>query len=339
MKWIGSSKVSWQPEMTGDTTTAAYWLNWRVGLCAFWISCFMVVASVLIWRYECCKKPENEQTQEEKRGILYEDEAWRPCLKDIHPAWLLAYRVAAFILLLAMLVVNVIIDSGGIFYYYTQWTFTLVTVYFGLGSLLSVYGCYQYRNRVSGERTDPEQGVYIASTSRETVNAFNLEKNPVAHNERLVRQKAGALAYILQVIFQVNAGAVMLTDFVFWFVIVPFLAIKDYNLNLLLIGMHSINAVFLFGDTALNSLLFPWFRIGYYILWTCVFVIFQWVVHACVSIWWPYPFLDLSSRYAPAWYLLVGLMHIPCYSFFALIIKMKHHWWSRWFPRTYQCRR
>lgn len=30
---------------------------------------------------------------------------------------------------------------------------------------------------------------------------------------------------------QINAGAVMLTDCVFWFIIVPFLTIKDYNLN------------------------------------------------------------------------------------------------------------
>lgn len=28
-----------------------------------------------------------------------------------------------------------------------------------------------------------------------------------------------------------NAGAVILTDCVFWFIIVPFLTIKDYNLN------------------------------------------------------------------------------------------------------------
>lgn len=28
-----------------------------------------------------------------------------------------------------------------------------------------------------------------------------------------------------------NAGAVMLTDCVFWFILVPFLATKDYHLN------------------------------------------------------------------------------------------------------------
>ena len=30
---------------------------------------------------------------------------------------------------------------------------------------------------------------------------------------------------------QMNAGAAILTDCVFWFIIVPFLTIKDYNLN------------------------------------------------------------------------------------------------------------
>ncbi|KAF5200049.1 transmembrane protein [Thalictrum thalictroides] len=339
----GSTKVSWQPEMTADTTTTSYWLNWRVALCAIWISSCMVVASVLVWKYERTNnsRSETEETQEEREGILYEDEAWKTCLKEVHPAWLLAYRVLAFVVLLALLIANAFVDGGGIFYYYTQWTFTLVTVYFGLGSALSVYGCYPYRNRVCGDQigSDAEQGIYVASVHEENTNARNLGKTSVPQEQRLVRQTAGLWSYIFQVIFQMNAGAVMLTDVVFWFILFPFLAIKDYNLTFLLIGMHSLNAVFLLGETALNCLRFPWFRIGYFVLWTCIFVIFQWVLHACVSIWWPYPFLDLSSLYAPVWYLAVGLMHIPCYAIFASIVKLKHYLWSRWFSHSYQCRR
>ncbi|CAL5428801.1 unnamed protein product [Camellia sinensis] len=118
-----------------------------------------------------------------------------------------------------------------------------------LGSLLSMYGCYQYHNKVGGDRTedfDVEQG----TNSNESNGKKHLESN----QEHQVRQTARFWGYIFQIVFQINAGAVMLTDCVFWFIIVLFLAIKDYDLNFLIINMHTINAVFLLGDTALNCL-------------------------------------------------------------------------------------
>lgn len=30
---------------------------------------------------------------------------------------------------------------------------------------------------------------------------------------------------------------------------------------------------------------FPWFRIAYFFLWTAIYVVFQWIVHACFSFW------------------------------------------------------
>ncbi|WZZ30619.1 hypothetical protein YC2023_014020 [Brassica napus] len=77
---------------------------------------------------------------------------------------------------------------------------------------------------------------------------------------------------------------------------------------------HSVNVVFLLGETFLNSLWFPLFRISYFVLWTGVFVILQWIVHACVS-----------------WYAAVGLMHVPCFGVFALIVKLKYMWFSKCF--------
>ncbi|XP_010248522.1 PREDICTED: uncharacterized protein LOC104591416 isoform X2 [Nelumbo nucifera] len=330
--------------MTSDTTTPSYWLNWRVLLCAIWLLTSMVLASVLIWKYEGSGDSENDrrQTRRRKPGSLYEDEAWRPCLKDLHPAWLLAYRVTAFIVLLALLIANVIVDGGGIFYYYTQWTFTLVTIYFGLGSFLSTYGCYRCDNKDGGDKIDHsgldmEQGTNVAPTHGENTNAINMAKRSDVQEENHVHRPAGLLVYVFQIIFQMSAGAVMLTDCVFWLIIVPFLTMKDYSLNFLLIGMHSVNVILLLGDTALNCLRFPLFRFGYFVLWTGIYVIFQWLVHACISIWWPYPFLDLSSSYAPVWYLSVALMHIPCYGIFALMMRMKHFLMLRWFPQSYQC--
>ncbi|XP_048617269.1 uncharacterized protein LOC125589082 [Brassica napus] len=55
----------------------------------------------------------------------------------------------------------------------------------------------------------------------------------------------------------------------------------------------------------------PLFRVSYFVVWTGVFVLFQWIVHACVSFWWPHPFLDLSSPYAPLWYATQTYLSIP----------------------------
>ena len=108
--------------MTGDTTTPSYWLNWRVLLCSIWLLISLVLASILISKYECLRnsKSRSKERLKDSAGVLYEDEVWRPCLRSIHPAWLLGYRIVAFIVLVLMLILNVAVDGGGIFLYYTQ---------------------------------------------------------------------------------------------------------------------------------------------------------------------------------------------------------------------------
>lgn len=326
----GSPKDTWQPVMTANTTLSSYWLNWRFFLCATWVLILMITASLLIWKNErrCKVERDSGENKQEAEASLYDDETWRPCLKGIHPAWLLVFRLFAFIVLSVLLAIAVLMDGGSIFYYYTQWTFTSVTIYFGLGSLLSMRGCYQYHKRVGGDKVDiveadAEQGCCVTSALGKGSNTSMAMESSNSHEILDVRQPAGKWAFIFQIIFQMNAGAVMLTDSVFWFVLVPFLASKDYQLNALIISMHSLNAVFLLGDTALNCLRFPLFRIAYFFIWTIVYVLFQWIVHAIFRLWWPYPFLDLSSPYAPLWYLSVAVMHIPCYGAFAFILKLK----------------
>ncbi|RVW43324.1 hypothetical protein CK203_070395 [Vitis vinifera] len=196
----GSSKHSWQPIMADDTTSLSFNKT----------------------------KARRRENQKETAGSLYEDETWRTCLKEIHPGWLLGYRMIAFITLFTLLTANIVIDGGGIFYFYTQWTFALVTIYFALGTSCSICGYRLYRNkagidRVDYEGLDAEQGSYIAPTLRENANTSNMSKNFGTYEQSHVRKTARMWIYAFQIIFQMCAGAVMLTDLVFWLILVPFL--------------------------------------------------------------------------------------------------------------------
>ncbi|CAI0376595.1 unnamed protein product [Linum tenue] len=99
--------------------------------------------------------------------------------------------------------------------------------------------------------------------------------------------------------------------------------------------MHSVNLVFLIIDTALNSLPFPWFRVAYFVQWSCIYIVFQWVLHACGLSWWPYPFFELSTPWAPLWYFCLALVHVPCYGVYFLLGKAKYSILPKWFPAAF----
>lgn len=324
-----------------DTTTLSYWLNWRFYLCAVCVLLSIVLSFLVIWKDKGSRKFRSGKGENQEDGTLSGDEAWKPFLKEIHPVCLLAFRVIAFSSLLASLVAKIHINGRAIFFYYTQWTFTLVTIYFGFASTLSAYGCYRHNksstiNNVNVARIDVEQGPYMPFLHQDTSNLSRMEHlaDPLAEIQK--NQVAPIWSYILQILFQMNAGAVMLTDCIYWLIIFPFLTLRDYDFNFMTVNMHTLNVVFLLGDAALNCLKIHWFGMSFFVLWTSLYVIFQWTIHAFIWIWWPYPFLDVSLPSSPLWYLLVALLHIPCYGLFKLIVDVKYYFLSKWFPSSCQ---
>ncbi|KAK8497593.1 hypothetical protein V6N12_037464 [Hibiscus sabdariffa] len=282
-----------------------------MALVIYWYDfiCFGIVAAAFVgslwvlWKKEAASRCDEESVYESllaarpdadglvratPRAHVGLSQLWTSCWIRVHPVWLVVTRFFSFAVLAGFLSWDIVEWDASIFVYYTEWTFTLVMVYFA-----SHYAQEEFQRR------------------------------------------AGFWGYLMQTIYQTCGGAVILTDLVFWLVIVPFLSNSHLGLNMLMGCMHTVNAVLLILDTLLNSLPFPLFRFAYFVLWSCVYVVFQWVIHACGFTWWPYPFLELNTPWAPLWYFVLALVHIPCYGIYALIVKAKNSIFPRLFPHDF----
>ncbi|KAI4980604.1 hypothetical protein ZWY2020_021089, partial [Hordeum vulgare] len=184
-------------------------LNWKFVLCATWVYSCMALACYLIWKYEGPSSPAGNDEgvdKEEARprigpGVVYLEDCWKSCLDDIHPAWLLAFRLVSFLFMASVIIYDVIVDGWTVFLYYTQWTFLLVTLYFGLGSVLSVYGCYQYACKT--DKSDADHGSYIIAPTEETT-YNNSIKSSCLNKTHDGREIAGFWGYLFQIMFHLN---------------------------------------------------------------------------------------------------------------------------------------
>ncbi|KZV57596.1 hypothetical protein F511_03056 [Dorcoceras hygrometricum] len=291
-----------------------YWLQWQVLLCALILilPATMAVNFLLRSRSPLSLKPAD---------------FWATCWTNIHPRFLLFYRAFAFAVMAFLLFQIVAAFGFFVFFFYTQWTFALVMVYFALATFVSGRGC-----RIDSITQSRETDKFLEKDSEDRMSdRTTTTENHLGSQERHV----GSVEIIMYIIYQICGGAVMLTDIVFWCLLLPFMTGESFQLTLLIGCMHSVNAVFLLIESALNRMPFPCFGIIYFLLWSFSYVVFQWVLHACCFSWWPYPFLELSTPWAPLWYLGLGLAHVPCYGLYVLLVKAKHAALSRLFNRIF----
>ncbi|KAM0960836.1 hypothetical protein ACFX2C_025825 [Malus domestica] len=288
----------------GEVPVLGYWLQWQVLVCALIIAAPATVALKFAWK----GKPEPP---------LKSVELWGTCWRTLDPLWLLFYRAFAFVLMAKLLFDMT--SQFGLFtlVFYTQWTFALVMLYFGLGTIISAHGCWVGR---SSYRDDQIKGK-VKPKSNQARNA--------------IQQRAGFFGNLMLIIYQTCAGAVMLTDIVFWCLILPFLTSMEFQLTFLIGAIHALNAAFLIVDTALNRLPFSKLGFAYFALFGVLYISFQWLIHAFGVKWWPYPFLELNTPLAPLWYFGLAVWYIPCYWIYSLIINSKVSILPRLFPRSF----
>ncbi|PKA54702.1 hypothetical protein AXF42_Ash000537 [Apostasia shenzhenica] len=312
--------------MADEVKGLAYWIQWQVAVCALIAILPGAAAVAVIIR--------------KGRPPLRASDLWAPCWAELSPFLLLTYRASVFLVMSWVLSQTVLMDGAGAFFFYTQWTFMLVIIYFLIGTLISVQASWYYLRRNNKEIGGPN-GLLKGDVIHSNTDILNLqdEKDGIrltSHREGQIHdERAGFWGHVMLIVYQISAGAVMLTDVVFWGLLVPFMTDEHFRLNLILVSMHSINVVFLLIDTSLNMLPFPWFGMAYFVIWSCFYLTFQWVLHACGLTWWPYPFMELSTPWAPLWYLAIALVHIPCFSAYFLIAKAKNSIFSKLFPNSF----
>ncbi|PIA60829.1 hypothetical protein AQUCO_00300394v1 [Aquilegia coerulea] len=194
-----------------ESGSLEYFLRWQVAVCALIIILPTIGAFVLLSRIQ---KPH-----------LNSSDLWIPCWKNLNPVWLLIYRALVVFCMSWLLYEVTILYGAPVFFFYTQWTFMLVIVYFVLGTIISANGCWKY-----------------------------LKTAVVESEEDNVKERAGFWGYLMLILYQTSGGAVMLTDIVFWGLLLPFQSDGQFSLTLLIGCIHGVNLLFLLLDTALNNL-------------------------------------------------------------------------------------
>ncbi|KAL9252179.1 hypothetical protein AKJ16_DCAP02071 [Drosera capensis] len=259
-----------------------YWLKWHVAVCGLIILLPAIGAAVIGLK----------KRRREMKGcgddfgvqVLRRSDLWLPCWKNLNPVCLLVYRVSAFGIMGWLLYQTVLFHGLVAFVFYTQldidttifqvsghrqgskggwrsmlaetldvlfrlalqrWTFTLVMIYFAIGAIISAQGCMRY--------TKSAIEVGEKGKSLQNGNAENGLQKHHPHDE--ANDDAGFWGHLMHIIYQTCAGAVLMTDIVFWCVLVPMLAGKTFEVTWLIGSIHAVNVVFLLIDSALNRLI------------------------------------------------------------------------------------
>ncbi|KAF3654725.1 putative protein phosphatase 2C 2-like [Capsicum annuum] len=253
-----------------------YWLQWQVAICAV----IFIIPTVVALRLIISKRRRRMNEQ----NIIKSTDLWIPCWRNLHPIWLLCFRASAFLAMVFLLYQTVANLGFFVFLFYTQRSWVLAVVK-ASGSMVRLHS-------ITVDTCDPtlHRILHIAGSFRASgCPLFEIQtrfcnslgtiisargcwlytRNPLSQpgerdkflkkavEENSSEQQLGLWENSMLIMYQVCAGAVMLTDIVFWCLLLPFMTGENFKLTLLIGLMHSVNAVFLLLDSVLSNLVSP----------------------------------------------------------------------------------
>ncbi|RZC88232.1 hypothetical protein C5167_016033 [Papaver somniferum] len=207
-----------------------------------------------------------------------------------------------------------------------------------LGTIFSAQGCWVYlkTSKVENEEgseflkregDENESNVKASSGLNKGVNKLM----KIHHDCIGGKQNAGFGGYLMLTVYQTSAGAVLLTDIVFWCILVPFLTADTFRVTPVTILFLIRMLTFTYACKSLPKQVSTnthksEAQEGVVVLSSCLWL---------PRYRWPYPFLELSTPWAPLWYFALTLVHIPCYSIYSLLVNAKLSIFPKMFPHSY----
>ncbi|XP_042455942.1 uncharacterized protein LOC122040622 [Zingiber officinale] len=166
----------------------AYWLRWKVALCLV-VLAIPAAVSVSVF-------------SSGRADPLRSSDLWLLCWKKASRFWLLGFRVVSLSIFYFLLWQVLLLDGVFAFYFYTQWTFLLVIIYFLIASVISAYGCWMYgkcatENDEANAFLKEDVVVDIPVTLNATNRNKNASKSRSNYEHGYCQQKAGFWGYLM----------------------------------------------------------------------------------------------------------------------------------------------
>ena len=206
---------------------------------------------------------------------------------------LFVFRAGAAFFFLLVQIWDIWRSRGRCLAFYTSWNFILQGVYFFLAAWSTK--C-QLKHRVD-ERT----ATYMALVDGEDDSIVS----PFGSRNRISRD-SGVHWIDLELLLDVCLAASLLICVVVWTILYPY-AVKTGHPEKILNGVsycqHGLNVLLLQLDFLSTEHLVSKDTLPLIMGWPSVYAIFAWIVHGTVAKgFWPYPFLELNTPWAPLWY-------------------------------------
>lgn len=202
--------------------------------------------------------------------------------------------------------------------FYTSWNFIAQGVYFALAF-------------VKTRRLDKQQQIRSLATGART-REDDIETALLGDNLSVRRASShadrNANDWIsLELLLDVCLATSLLISFVVWTILYPY-AVKIHHPEAILNGVsycqHGINVLLLQIDFFCTQHRVSLEAVPLIIAWPSVYALFAWLLHGTIAKgFWPYPFLEVNTPWAPFWYGGILVAHLLFFGFVWLVSRVK----------------